>query len=72
MGEQIIRNAAKCKHCGDVIESKHRHDFKACCCGRVWIDGGHEYLRHGAMKNMDDFIDLSEVEETRLESIRGD
>ena len=61
MSKRIIRNAAKCNRCGDVIESNHRHDFKACCCGRVWIDGGHEYLRHGVMDE-DDFIDLSEVE----------
>ena len=25
---RIIRNAARCNHCGDVIESTYRHDFK--------------------------------------------
>ena len=35
----------KCKHCGDIIESKHRHDFKHCKCGLVAIDGGNDYLR---------------------------
>jgi hypothetical protein len=23
---------AKCKNCGDIIESKHRHDFVTCTC----------------------------------------
>ena len=62
MGERIIRNAARCNHCGDIIESKYRHDFKACSCGRIFVDGGHCYLRWGAMKDINDFIDLSEVE----------
>lgn len=61
MGERIIRNAAKCKHCGDVIESKHVHDLQRCSCGRIFVDGGHDYLRWGFMSE-DDFIDLSEVE----------
>ena len=29
---RIIRNAARCNHCGDVIESTYRHDFKTCSC----------------------------------------
>ena len=63
MGKRIIRNAAKCNHCGDVIESTHVNDFKECSCGRIFIDGGHDYLRWGAIEDMDDFIDLSEVED---------
>lgn len=47
---------------GNVIESKHVHDFQACSCGRIFVDGGHDYLRWG-FKSKDDFIDLSEVEE---------
>ena len=42
---RIIRNAARCNHCGDVIESAYRHDFKTCSCGHVSVDGGHDYLR---------------------------
>ncbi|MDY5984720.1 MAG: hypothetical protein SPI94_04545 [Candidatus Onthovivens sp.] len=41
----IISNKIKCKFCGDVIESKHVHDFKTCSCGKCSVDGGHEYLR---------------------------
>lgn len=28
----IIRNSAKCDHCGTEIESKHRHDFVVHYC----------------------------------------
>jgi hypothetical protein len=24
---RIIKNAIKCIHCGDIIESRYRHDF---------------------------------------------
>ena len=30
---RIIRNAIRCKKCGDIIESKTVHDFKFCSCG---------------------------------------
>ena len=26
--EKIITNKIRCKKCGDIIESTHRHDFK--------------------------------------------
>ena len=55
----IIRNAAQCAKCGDIIESKHRHDFVSCGCGAIFIDGGHEYFRGGG--NPKDFISLAEV-----------
>ena len=35
----------KCKLCEDIIESKHRHDFKSCKCGSISIDGGSVYTR---------------------------
>lgn len=41
----LYTNAIKCKVCGDVIESEHRHDFKTCSCGAVSVDGGHNYQR---------------------------
>ena len=42
--KKIIRNAIRCKFCGDVIESETVHDFKFCSCKTVAVDGGHEYL----------------------------
>ena len=54
----IIRNRAKCKLCGDEIESTHRHDFVSCSCGEIFVDGGKDYCRRGA-KDFQNFIDLS-------------
>ena len=56
----IIKNAIKCRKCGDVIESTSTHDFKICSCGACAVGGGHEYLRRSA-PSLDDFIDLSVV-----------
>lgn len=58
---KIIRNMIKCKHCGDIIESVHRHDFKWCKCKTVYVDGGKDYLKRG-FKHEDDYDDLSTVE----------
>ena len=58
---KIKRNAIQCNHCGDVIESKHVHDFKMCECGRVFVDGGHDYLSRGWQEE-GDFTELSEYE----------
>jgi hypothetical protein len=41
----IIQNAVNCLSCGDLIVSKHRHDFVTCTCGAISVDGGQEYLR---------------------------
>lgn len=58
---RIIKNAAKCLNCNEVIESKHRHDFVTCKCGKLSVDGGHAYLRRiGDFKNSEE---LSEEEE---------
>lgn len=42
---KMIVNAAKCMGCGDIIESKHHHDFRTCSCGSLSVDGGLEYTR---------------------------
>jgi hypothetical protein len=52
---KIIRNAARCKKCGDLIVSTYCHDFVACSCGAIFVDGGREYLRRGG--------DLDAIEE---------
>lgn len=44
----------RCKKCGDVIESTHRHDFKFCKCGAVAADGGKDYRYLVVM--LDDFL----------------
>ena len=71
----IIKNQVKCNHCGDIIESKHRHDVHSCKCGRVSVDGGHDYLRR-CYKAEGDYEELSitteESKETEEKSERGD
>jgi len=57
---KIISNKALCLKCGDIIESKRRHDFISCECGAISIDGGKDYFKRSG--NPDDFGDLSEVE----------
>lgn len=55
---RIIKNAVICMNCDDLIESKHVHDFKSCKCGKICVDGGHEYLRR--VGDLDMCIDMSE------------
>lgn len=47
MTEVVVRNAARCKKCGDEIESKHRHDMVWCGCKSIFVDGGKDYCRAG-------------------------
>ena len=63
MDRRIIRNIIKCNTCGDIIESVYTHDFKTCSCGRVSVDGGHDYLRRCFIESQNDYTDLSEVVE---------
>ena len=60
--EKIITNKAKCAACGDIIESKSRHDFVTCKCGAISVDGGTDYLKRSG--DFGDIIELSEVEES--------
>lgn len=59
-GQAIIRNAAQCYLCKDVVESFHTHDMDTCRCGEIFVDGGHEYLRRGA-NDLKNIIDMSVV-----------
>ena len=71
--EKIVRNAVKCLKCGDIIESKHRHDFVFCSCERIFVDGGKDYFRRG-FDSVENFTDLSEtievIEEITSEDLK--
>lgn len=43
--KHLILNSMQCLLCGDVLVSKHRHDFVGCKCGNLSIDGGNNYQR---------------------------
>lgn len=60
---RIIKNTIRCNHCGDVIESKFRHDFVTCSCGCCSVDGGHDYMRRLFKNSQDDYTELSDVRE---------
>lgn len=52
------KNKAKCKKCGDIIESTYRHNFVTCKCGSVSVDGGLDYCRRAwPSGNIDDWIE---------------
>lgn len=55
----IVKNAIRCKKCGEIIESTNRHNFVTCHCGACSVDGGHDYLRR--VGNKDDWEDVSEI-----------
>lgn len=57
--EDAVMNKAKCKKCGDVIHSKHRHDFVECKCGAIGIDGGNDYIRR--LGDPDDFEEVDSL-----------
>lgn len=60
--ERIKLNRIRCKLCRDIITSTHVHDFKSCKCGRVAVDGGHEYRRRCFVEK-GDYEELSIVED---------
>jgi len=61
---KILRNRAKCLICGEILESKHRHDFKTCKCGNLSVDGGKDYIKR-SVKYIDKYRDLSKVEKEK-------
>lgn len=58
---KIIRNAIRCKLCGEEIESNYCHEYVRCSCGACAVDGGHEYLRR-TFKSRDCYEELSETD----------
>jgi disulfide oxidoreductase YuzD len=59
--KKLKRSIIKCNICGDVIESKYRHNWVQCKCKRIYIDGGLSYQRVG-FQIPTDFTDMSEWE----------
>ncbi len=58
----MTRNRCQCLLCGDVIESKYRHDFVSCKCRAIFTDGGKDYIRRGA-KDFNMIINLGDAPE---------
>lgn len=48
MEKQLIHNSVTCLQCGEVLVSKHVHDYQVCSCPQATMcDGGLEYGRFG-------------------------
>ena len=69
---KIIRNAIQCNNCGEIIASKHRHDYVQCKFVACAVDGGHDYLRRSYMRNGKGFINLSKTIEISSAKETGD
>jgi hypothetical protein len=63
---KLIKNSIQCNKCKDIIVSVHRHDFRWCSCGAIFIDGGLDYSRRGGEPG--DMTDLCEYEEPEEDS----
>lgn len=63
-----MRNRARCRICGDVIESKYRHDFVSCKGGHIFIDGGRDYRRAGTLKAGVKFDDIIYLEDEKADA----
>jgi hypothetical protein len=55
-----LRNAVFCNLCSTVAESGSRHEMRACHCGKVSVDGGHDYLKR-AYTTGSDYTELSTI-----------
>lgn len=56
----------RCRGCGDVIQSKYRHDFVRCECGAIYIDGGSDYTRCGGDPELFDW-DVNQNPDTAVD-----
>ena len=57
----------KCKHCGDIIESKYDGDWVKCSCGKIYVDETKYYCRIGG-----NFEDWEIVKEDNKDILQGD
>ena len=62
-------NKIRCLKCLELIESKHRWDFKYCKCFNIFIDGGQDYLRYGGPALEDDSFEI--IHSDAKEELRG-
>ena len=55
-----MRNRAKCKRCGDTIESYHENDYVSCNCDEISIAGGTTSLK-AAAKDWKNFLRVDDL-----------
>lgn len=57
---RIKKNSVACLKCGEIIESRTRHEFVWCSCHGIAVDGGKDYLKRCG--DLDGYKELSEYE----------
>lgn len=70
MNKKILVNRIQCDSCGDIITSYTVHDFKHCKCGKVFVDGGTEYLHRSANVYPSTYTELDVYSTDSFEKIR--
>ena len=65
MDSKIIKNAAQCRLCGDVIESNNPEKMETCQCGEISVSGGCYFIARWASTNWNNIMDLSEYEDSK-------
>src|ERR1700676_3443907 len=66
-----MRNRAKCKLCGHVLESLAQYDYVACSCGEISISGGPVTLEAGA-KHWENFLRLDDQDNEIIVTVKGE
>lgn len=67
---ELLHNSAKCLVCGEVLVSRHTHDYKQCSCeNKTSVDGGLSYVRYGG-KDLDKVRFFSVTTEDSFEDQR--
>jgi hypothetical protein len=61
----ILRNSAICNQCKEEVVSRYQHDYVACSCGAISVDGGLSYL-----KKSGDCTETSLTSQNSFEEIR--
>lgn len=64
----IISNKARCLNCNTIVESEHRHHLAFCPCGKIFVDGGKEYLRRGGEIHL--IEEMSEIQKTSADQAK--
>lgn len=47
MSNPNATHRARCRKCGDTIESTHNRDMRWCSCRAIYVDGGPRMPRTG-------------------------
>jgi hypothetical protein len=65
-----MKNRAKCKLCGDTLESFHAYDYVICKCGEISISGGNDKLECSA-KHWENFLRVDDEGNEIIVKING-